>query len=204
MKMTNKFWSSCLLFLVSATKILSQDISIKLGENMIGINQYFTITVLVENDRLKQYSKFPNIEGFIKRGTSSSTTTNYVNGRMSSTQSLTQNYQATEQGTFLLSPFSMTINEADVRSEGTQITVGDAVGRPSRRRAFNNNPFGNFFDRKPEPEEFVDIKADAFVALSIDKDEVYVGEGFTMMVVERSGTRRSLDVRSEKKKRKFH
>ena len=91
MKLTNKFLIGCAAILVFVTNLFSQDVSIKLGQNEIGINQYFTITVQVENDRLKQYSEFPDIEGFIKRGTSSSTTTNYINGRMSSTQSLTQN-----------------------------------------------------------------------------------------------------------------
>ncbi len=179
MKITNKIWIGCMVLLISTTKILSQDVAIKLGENEIGVNQYFTITIQVENDRLKQYSEFPNIEGFIKRGTSSSTTTNYVNGRMSSTQSLTQNYQATEQGTFLLEPFFMTINGTDIKSDGTQITVGEAVERSSRRSGFGRDPFDDFFGRRSEPEEFVDIKADAFVALSVDKEEVYVGEGFT-------------------------
>ncbi len=179
MKITNKFWLGCMVLLISITKVLSQDVAIKLGENEIGLNQYFTITVQVSNDRLKQYSEFPDIEGFIKRGTSSSTTTNFVNGRMSSTQSLTQNYQATEQGTFLLESFTMTINGADVESEGTRIKIGEAVERSSRRSAFGRDPFDEFFGRRSEPEEFVDIKADAFVALSLDKKEVYVGEGFT-------------------------
>ena len=133
MKLTNKFWIGCALILVSVANVFAQDVSIKLGQNEIGINQYFSVTIQVENDRLKQYSDFPDIQGFVKRGTSSSTTTNYVNGRMSSTQSLTQNYQATEQGTFTLSPFSMTINGEEASSEGTQIVVGEAVQRQSRR-----------------------------------------------------------------------
>ncbi len=179
MKLTNKFWIGCAIALVSATNIFAQDVSIKLGENEIGVNQYFTVTIHVENDRLKQYSDFPNIDGFIKRGTASSTTTNYVNGRMSSTQSLTQNYQASEKGTFLLEPFFMTINGQEIKSEGTQIVVGEAVQRQARQSPFGRDPFEEMFGGRSEPEEFVDIKADAFVALSLDKDEVYVGEGFT-------------------------
>lgn len=151
--------------------------SIKLGKNEIGINQYFTITIEVKNDRLKQYSPFPTIEGFVKRGTSSSTATNYVNGRMSSTQSLTQNYQATAQGNFLLPPFFMTINGNEVKSEGTPIKVGEPAQRQSGRR---RDPFDDFFGRRDNnAQEFVDVKAEAFVAMSVDKSEVYVGEGFT-------------------------
>lgn len=177
MRLTNKFWIGCAVILISATNIFSQDVSIKIGKNEIGINQYFTVTIQVQDDRLKQYSDFPTIEGFIKRGTSSSTTTNYVNGKMSSTQSLTQNYQATEKGSFLLEPFFMTINGKEVKSEGTQINVGEAVQRQSRS---SRDPFQDFFSRRSSaPEEFMDIKADAFVALSLDKKEVYIGEGFT-------------------------
>ncbi|MEM7297577.1 MAG: BatD family protein, partial [Bacteroidota bacterium] len=178
MKLTIKVWLSCvfsaLTFLASA-----QDVSIKMGKNEIGLNEYFTITIQVANDRLKQYNEFPTIEGFIKRGTSSSTTTNYVNGRMSSTQSLTQNYQATEKGNFLLEPFTMTINGAEVNSGGIQIVVGEAVQRQSRRSALGRDSFDDIFGGRNEPTEFVNVKADAFVALSLDKDEVYVGEGFT-------------------------
>ncbi|WP_424962373.1 BatD family protein [Ekhidna sp.] len=179
MRLTNKFLIGCAMILVFATNLFSQDVSIKISNNEIGINQYFTITIQVENDRLKQYSDFPDIEGFIKRGTSSSTTTNYVNGRMSSTQALTQNYQATEKGTYLLEPFFMTINGKEVKSEGTQIIVGDAVQRQARQSPFNRDPFEEIFGNRSAPEEFVDIEADAFVALTVDKDEVYVGEGFT-------------------------
>lgn len=178
MKLTINVMLGCVLSLLTSF-VFSQDVAIKLGKNEIGLNEYFTITIQVENDRLKQYSDFPAIEGFIKRGTSSSTTTNYVNGRMSSTQSLTQNYQATEKGNFLLSPFSITINDVEVRSDGLQIIVGEPVQRQSRNSAFGRDPFEDFFGTRDDPSEFVDVKADAFVALSIDKEEVYVGEGFT-------------------------
>ena len=134
MKFTKKIGFGLVLFLGSFVSVVGQEASIKLGSNQIGLNQYYTITVQVENDRLTQYSAFPNISGFIKRGTSSSTTTNFVNGRMSSTQSLTQNYQATEQGDFQLQPFSMTINGEEVKSQGAQIKVGAALQRQSRSR----------------------------------------------------------------------
>ena len=178
MSLTMKVLMGCVFFgLVSFG--FSQEFSVKIGKNEIGLNEYFTVTIQVENDRLKQYSEFPQIEGFIMRGTSSSTTTNYVNGRMSSTQSLTQNYQATEQGSFKLPPFTIIINGQEVKSDGTTITVGEAVERQTRRNAFSRDPFEDIFGSRNEPEEFVDVKADAFVALSIDKEEVYVGEGFT-------------------------
>ncbi|MFK7951365.1 MAG: BatD family protein [Ekhidna sp.] len=179
MKLTSKIWISFIGVIFTSLTLCGQDVTLKLGQNKIGLNQYFTITAQVKNDRLKQHSEFPAIEGFIKRGTSSSTTTNFVNGKMSSTQSLTQNYQATEQGSFLLQPFFMTINGKEIKSEGTQITVGEAVQRQSRQSVFGRDAFEDAFGNRNEPKDFVDIKADAFLALTTDKSEIYVGEGVT-------------------------
>lgn len=179
MKLTKKLGISCSFFLVFLASS-AQDAKIKLGQANIGLNQYFTITITVENDRLKNHSDFPDIEGFIKRGTSSSSSTSFVNGRMTSSQSLTQNYQASEKGTFLLAPFFITINGQDVRSEGVQIVVGDPVQQ--RRRSnnpFTDDPFEDFFGRRNEPSEFIDVEAEAFLAVTTNKKEVYVGEGFT-------------------------
>lgn len=179
MNLTSKIWICFLTMSFTILSIEAQDVAIKLGKNEIGLNQYFTITIQIKNDRLKQYSPFPEIEGFIKRGTSSSTQTNFVNGKMSSTQSLTQNYQATEKGNFLLAPFFITINGKEVKSEGIQITVGEAVQRQSRQSAFSRDPFEEAFGNRNEPTDFLDIKADAFLALTTDKSEIYVGEGIT-------------------------
>jgi hypothetical protein len=179
MNVTSKIWICFVIILCTMASVSAQDVSIKLGQENIGINQYFTITIQVQNDRLKQYSEFPDIEGFIKRGTSSSTTTNFINGKMSSTQSLTQNYQASDQGSFLLTPFFITINGTELKSEGIQITVGEAVQRQARQSAFSRDAFEDVFGGTKEPTDFIDIKADAFFALSTDKSEVYVGEGLT-------------------------
>lgn len=178
MRATIRFGLSCILMAIMSLKIYSQDVSIKLGNPNIGLNQYFTITIIVENDRLSQYSRFPEIKGFIKRGTSSSTTTNFINGQMTSSQSLTQNYQAGNKGNFQLPPFYMKINGKEAKSQGTQIVVGEPV-KQRRRNAFFSDPFENFFSRKEEASEFIDIEADAFLAITTDKQEVYIGEGFT-------------------------
>ena len=171
------------IFLYCAGIAQDKKIEIELGPDEIGENQAFTITVTVHNDRLKGYKEFPDIDGFIKRGTSSSSRTNIVNGQISSTQSITMTYAPTEQGTFKLLPFKMVVNGKSASSRGKTIKVGPPV-QISRRRQdpfnnfFNRDPFDDFFGRN-EPSEFVDIKEDAFLALTTSKNEVYVGEGFT-------------------------
>ncbi|MEM7108741.1 MAG: BatD family protein, partial [Bacteroidota bacterium] len=158
----------------------AQEASVALGPSEIGENQAWTITITVKNERLKNYDDFPDIDGFRKRGTSSSSNTQIVNGQISSSQSITMTYVPTRQGTFKVRPFKMKVNGKLVGSEGTTIKVGPPVQRQRRR-----DPFRSLFDRDPfdrngsEPTEFIDVKDDAFLALTTNKKEVYVGEGFT-------------------------
>ena len=165
---------------VFSISLQAQEASIALGPGEIGENQAWTITITVKNERLKNYDDFPDIEGFRKRGTSSSSNTQIVNGQISSSQSITMTYVPAEQGTFTLRPFKMKINGKEVNSKGMTIKVGPPVQRQRRR-----DPFRSLFNRDPfdsnsnEATEFVDIKDDAFLALTTNKKEVYVGEGFT-------------------------
>jgi len=166
--------------LIIFEKSYSQDISIDLGPSEMALNQYFTITITVQNDRLRSYDEFPEISGFVKRGTSSSTSTNFINGKMSSSQSITQNYAPQREGNFRLQPFTITVNGEKFKSEGQIIKVGPPVNaRRQQTDPFGMDPFEDFFGRRNEPSEFVDIKDEAFLALTTDKDEVFVGEGFT-------------------------
>ena len=167
-------------FLLIGLNAFSQQVSIQLGADQIGFNQAFTITITVENDQLKSYSGFPDLPGFAKRGTSSSSSTNIVNGRVSSRQSIIQNYMPKAEGTYVIQPFTMEINGQTVNSPGKTVKVGPPVQQQTRDPFSLDDPFDDFFSRRNEPQEFVDIQEDAFLALSTDKDEVFIGEGFTM------------------------
>jgi hypothetical protein len=169
------------LFTIAAFLTLSavyaQDIRVSLGPDEIGENQGWTITVSVQNDRLKSYDNFPDIDGFRKRGTSSQSTTNIVNGSMSSSQSIIMTYLPTKQGTFTIPSFSMKVNDKTINVSGKKVKVGPPVQQ--------RDPFKSFFERSPADEffgkgetEFVDVKDDAFLAITTSKNEVYVGEGF--------------------------
>lgn len=158
----------------------AQEISVQLGPNEVGMNEFFTITVTVNNAAIKNYTDFPNIDGFAKRGTSSSSKTNIVNGEISSSQSITQRYMPLEEGTYTLEPFSLEVNGTEVSSQGKTIKVTPPVERRQNNRR-RYDPFDDLFgrNRNNTESEFMDVKEDAFLALTTDKDEVYVGEGFT-------------------------
>ncbi len=171
------------LFICYTTPLLGQQASVELGRNQIGSNEQFTITLKIQNERLRQYSEFPQIPGFRQAGTSSSSSTNIVNGQISSSQSVIQTYLPTQEGSFRLAPFSMTVNEQTVNSPGTTITVGPPQrGDARQQNAQRGNPFADPFEDlfgQREPQEFIEVKDNAFLSLTTSKDEVYLGEGFT-------------------------
>jgi hypothetical protein len=161
--------------------LVAQQVQITLGPDEIGENQAWTITVTVQNDRLKSYDNFPDIKGLQKRGTSSQSSTNIVNGQVSSSQSIIMTYLPEKQGTINVPSFSMTINGTKINVPGKKVKIGAPVQRQQ-----SSDPFSRFFNRDPKDDffgrgetEFIDIKDDAFFALTTNKDEVYAGEGFT-------------------------
>jgi hypothetical protein len=160
-------------------KNLAQNIKIILGPDNIALNQAFTITVEVENDRIKNIENFPEIPGFNRVGQSTSSSTNIINGQYSTTQSIIQNYVPIQEGKVVIRPFTMTINEKSISSPGKTVTVGPPIQQQRRYDPFSYDPFEEFFGRR-QPQEFIEVKEDAFLALTLDKDEVYVGEGLTV------------------------
>jgi len=158
----------------------AQTTQIALGPDEIGQNQAWTITITVNNGTLRSYENFPDIDGLQKRGTSSSSQTNIINGQMSTSQSITMNYVPLRQGVINVPSFKLKVNDQVYSVTGKKVKIGPPL------HAQQTDPYRSFFDRDPadffgrnQPTEFVDIKEDALLALTTNKDEVYVGEGFT-------------------------
>ena len=166
-----------------AMQAKAQEITVQLGPPEIGENQAWTITLTVSNERLKSYDDFPDISGFQKRGTSSSSSTQIINGQISSSQSITMTYVPQRQGEVKVPAFTMTVNGKRVASNGTTVKVGAPVQRQRSRdpfrSLFNHDPFEDAFGRDRGEPEFIDIAEDAFLALTTNKSEIYTGEGVT-------------------------
>ncbi|SFB48963.1 BatD family protein [Algoriphagus aquimarinus] len=169
----------CGLFLISGWAI-AQDVQIELGPAEIGLNETFTIKVTLSNEKIKSYDQFPEIPSFQKQGISQSSSMNLINGQMSSSNSIIQYYKPSRKGEFTLPSFELNINGQAYSSVGKKITVGDAASANSG----NNNlsdPFADFFGRSAvEDPEYVEMDDDAFFSISVDKEEVYQGEGINI------------------------
>ncbi len=172
----------CLLFcllLIPVFCALAQEATITLGKSPVPIDEYFTISATIKNQQLKTIGKFPELEGFEKSNRFSSTTTNIVNGQISTEQTITQNYAPLQEGEFAIRPFTLEINGKTVAFTGGKVKVGPAAANPNASRQPPVQGFG-FLDElfgRQKPQEFVDKQEDAFFSFATDKDQVFVGEG---------------------------
>ncbi len=171
-------WISLVVLFTLCQITYGQSSKIVLGNTDIGVNEVFTISITLENEEVENYSGFPDITDMLKRGTSSSASTNIINGQMSFTQSIIQNYIPTKEGKFVIKPFTMKVNGKAIFCPGATIHVGPPVQR-KRSSTFFDTDVDDFFGNTREPTEFVDVKDKAFLAVSTSKNEIYVGEGVT-------------------------
>lgn len=176
------FLFSLLMLMVSFTAVNGQQASIQLGPDEIAENQVWTITLTITNEPLRNYEQFPEIPGFRKRGTSTQSQTSVINGQISSAYSVVMTYTPLKLGIINIPAITLKINGQPVSAPAKKVRVGSASGggqgRDPLRSPFDQDPFEEFFGGRKETE-FIDIKEDAFLAVTTSKDEVYVGEGFT-------------------------
>ncbi|MDX5421613.1 MAG: BatD family protein [Hymenobacteraceae bacterium] len=163
--------------------VWAQQIDIELGKSPLPINQYFTVSIKLQDQQLKEYSPFPEIEGFKKSTKYSSTKTITAAGNTTTILTVTQNYAALEEGDYTLKPFSMKVNGQTVQSPGKAIKV-----LPMQANAAQSPNLPDLIaleDEQPavveeEEQEFTDKEDNAFLSLYTSKKEVFVGEGVTV------------------------
>lgn len=173
-----------LLLILSTGNLKGQKIQLRLGNSRIAQNEFFTITLTIQDGNLQELGNFPNISGFSKAGTSSKSSMQSINGKVTQEYSLIQNYLPEKQGTFTLNPFSMQVNGQTLKSPGTKIQVGPPAQKqntdPFGSNPFAYDPFEDIFGNRGQ--ESPEAKADAIFSIQSDKKEVWTGEGFTITI----------------------
>ncbi|SFU83757.1 Oxygen tolerance [Pontibacter akesuensis] len=162
----------------------AQQVSIELGKSPLPLNQYYTISVRLQNQQLQEYTPFPDIEGFKKSNKYSTTKTIVTGGSTTTILTITQNYAALEEGEYVVKPFSMKVNGQAVQSQGMEVTVTPLQANAPQR---SNQPdlITPEADQEQEVEqsvEFIDKEDNAFLTVYTNKDEVFVGEGVNVVL----------------------
>ena len=178
--MIKKTFSTIILILFWYNSLFCQQIRISITPENLNVGETLQITIIAKNEKIKTYGNFPEVNGLKKVGISSSSSTNFINGKMSSSQEIIQNYIAIKEGVINIPLFEIEVNGYKITSNKKLINVDNK--KPEENN--NNNPFNNFFDPFEDnffdrnQDEFIDVEADAFLSLNTSKKIIKVGEGF--------------------------
>ena len=166
------------------------------GPAALPVTGEFTLGFRLRGGALGQYSAFPEIEGFKKRGKTSTTTTRIVQGRRFTDLTITQRYVPYGEGEFVIKPFQLTVNGVVLRAPAATVRVGPAAPNAPQTPASNAasapaaltkpaNPAAPLqavgdLDRlfgKPKPALYQEVPDHAFLAVVAERPGVFVGEG---------------------------
>ncbi|CCH56936.1 hypothetical protein BN8_06326 [Fibrisoma limi BUZ 3] len=143
-------------------------VTIELSQTSFSIERPFTISVIAPNSENRPTINFPDIPGFVKRGTSASFTSSEVENKTVVNQVVTQTYQAKLPGRYKLPPFSVTVNGFVARSEGATLIV-----RPTA--AVASGPGATTLVTPATPPN-----GSAFLNLKASRSSIYAGEGVAL------------------------
>jgi hypothetical protein len=142
-------------------------LSIELSVLTFPLERPFTISVTIPSAEKRVTVSFPDINGFDKKGISTSVVPIEIDGKTVNSQIITQTYQAKAAGRFRLLPFTIEVGGESVYSEG-----GILVVLPSKSTtALQNNTLAL--------AEAASGNA-AFLSLRASQSTMYAGEGVAL------------------------
>ncbi len=164
------------LFIFSSKIHAQSNINIEISSQEIALNEPFSIIISVEDKPLEEVNIFPELAGLVKYGTINETTTKEVAGRRVLVFKIIQNYYAKKIGKYPIKPFIMRINEQNFNFDALNIIVDVANGK--------SEGLPEDYEKEGLQEEisFKNIKEEVFFGLSLDKNDIFVGEGFNVIL----------------------
>jgi hypothetical protein len=149
----------------------------------VSSNDMFVLTVMVSGNNLNEVPEptLPALENFLIVGRNSSTSSsfNFINGKISSSQSIRYIYQLQpdEIGIFLIDAVTVSHNGKSYRTNPINIEVvqGTTMPRPSQ-----GGRQGSIPRSLPGTDEQADLSKELFVRAVADKNQAYIGEQITM------------------------
>lgn len=150
-----KYVQLCLLLSWSTFIVAQEDIAftVSLSSDTVNLEQPFEVTFTINAKDASNFER-PAFDGFeLAYGPNQSTQMSIINGDMTQKRSYTFGLQALEEGTFVLSPASITINGTVIKTDFTKIVVDSNYVPKSRKRGGDS-----FFDQFRMDFSFPDLE----------------------------------------------
>lgn len=146
---------------------------LEIGNTSINQSEPLTVTIIVKDEAEKIKVKFPDFAGFTRKSQSSTKKLIDQNGKPVFEHRITQEYFANKIGPQRIPPYSIFIND--------EALIGAAIyTNISPKTDGDEDNFKDFIDGSAY--EFVDVKDDAFFAITSSELSPFVGEGFLLTI----------------------
>lgn len=146
----------------------AQEFTAKLSRSEVGLGERVKVTYTLNGAKGKKFEQ-PSFPGFrLISGPNTSSSVQWVNGVVSSSQSFSFTIQAIELGQFKFEPAHVLVNDKKLSSEALEITVVKGKPKPKQqqgRQKISSNESGE-----------VDLSSNLFMKLFLNKRDAYVGE----------------------------
>lgn len=183
LKSIKKNWQNPIILIAMLFSVVvnAQEVRIELARKKINLNEFLQIRMLINNEELKQVEGFPEINNFEK---TFQVSLEYTNQKGQITQGIEQNYKPKQIGTFAIPPFELRVNGKKYAFKGEEVNV---------MKAEKIEPEEDLLaELEEEGQKNISINIgklqETFLALSINRKEVYVGEevniAFALYVAE--------------------
>jgi hypothetical protein len=160
------------MLLLAAQLCHGQEVQVELGASRLPITEYFTISLKLRGLPPKTIGDFPEIEGFQKSNRTITKARITAGSKTFIEETITQNYAALKEGSYVLKPFTLLVNDKEVASRGTTIRI-DPVPTAQEEPAGTMPPAIAIAPLK----EQVPKNSNSFLALETARQQVWVGEG---------------------------
>lgn len=159
--------AAALLVATAPAAGLAQSARAFLSQNPVPVNGQFVLTVEVSHS-LDASPAPPDLSAFaVYLGANTSTSMQFVNGRMSTTFSVQYRFQATQEGTFEIGPIPVSATGGDLRTDPLTIEITSAP--PASGGGTGTGSGGAGADIRISP-------SDLFVTAEASAEQVYVNQ----------------------------
>lgn len=149
-----------LFFFIGNFASAQEEVKIELGKKNILPDENFIVKIIIRNTDKAEISQFPDFINFTKGAKQK------VFSKKPLGYTITQNYIPTKEGNFKIPAFNLEVNGNQYSSESFSINV-------TKENAEDDNL---------EQISLEKTKKNAFLAMTIDKNKVYIGEGFKVFL----------------------
>lgn len=156
----------------SISKILAQEVrfNAEFPDQKVDILNPVTITIIQQGIENRPTCKFPEITGFNKKSLTYSASTMIQNGKNVLEHKVVQEYFAKKTGTFFVPSLIVKVNDFSLSTNPSKIIITE-TGQKKPIDEFSAFIDGSAYD-------MIQVKDDAFFAISTNKDRPFVGEAF--------------------------